>query len=139
MFSNIRHGRWMRRRRDPLLGALGCATGLLILICGVLVVGLVFGLMRSSDVYKQAVAEVQAHPDAIRALGEPIKPGFFVSGSISAGGSSGTADFTIPVSGSRDKGTVHVIATKSNGEWQLTLLELETKKYPDRIDLLRGR
>lgn len=135
--NNIRV--WLLRRRNPLRGVVGCVTGLLILACGVLVVGLVFGLMRSSAVYKQALAEVQAHPDAIRALGEPIKPGLFLNGSISASKDSGAADFEIPVSGSRDKGTVYVTAVKAGGEWQLTTLELTTKKYPDRIDLLRER
>ena len=86
-----------------------------------------------------AVAQVQAHPDAVRALGEPIRAGLVINGAISTSGSSGRAEMSIPVSGSRDKGTVTVAAAKSDGVWQLTTLELATKKYPDRIDLLAER
>ena len=85
------------------------------------------------------MAQVQAHPDAVRALGEPIKAGFVVNGAISTSGSSGRAEMSIPVSGSRDKGTVTVVAVKSDGVWQLTTLELVPKQYPDRIDLLAER
>ena len=77
--------------------------------------------------------------DAVRALGEPIKAGFVVNGAISTSGSSGRAEMSIPVSGSRDKGTVTVVAVKSDGVWQLTTLELVPKQYPDRIDLLAER
>ena len=135
MFRNFT----LRARNRPLQGIVGCVTGLLILACGAVVVGLVFYLMRSSDVFEQAVEIVQSHPEAVRALGEPIKPGFFVTGSISTSGSSGRAEIAIPVRGSRDKGTLNVSATKSGGEWQFHTLELVTKQYPDRIDLLSGQ
>ena len=129
----------MRLRGRPLLGVVGCVTGVLILACGVAIVGLVFYLMRSSDVYEQAIEVVQSHPAAVRALGEPVESGFFVTGSISTSGASGRADFQIPVSGSRDKGTLYVVATKSEGAWHFSTLELVTKQYPDRIDLLSGQ
>ena len=129
----------LRYRNRPLQGLVGCVMGVLILACGAVVVGLVFYMMRSSDVYEQAVEIAQSHPEAARALGEPIKAGFFVTGSISTSGQSGRAEIAIPVQGSRDKGTVNVSATKSGGEWQFHTLELVTKAYPDTIDLLRGQ
>ena len=36
--------------------------------------------MKSTDVYKAALARAQAHPSVIEALGSPIKEGFLVSG-----------------------------------------------------------
>ena len=135
MFRNI----IVRSRNRPLRGLVGCVTGLLILACGAVVVGLVFYLMRSSDVFELAVEIAQSHPEAVRALGEPIEPGFFVTGSISTSGSSGRAEIAIPVKGSRDKGTLNVSATRSGGEWRFSALELVTKKYPNTIDLLGGQ
>ena len=118
----------------------GCVWAVVIsvvvLICVGSILAIVFGAIRSSEPFEQAVAEVQSNPQAIRALGEPIKVGWFVGGSISVTGASGDADLTIPVSGSTDKGTLYVTATKSDGVWRLTRMELVTEKYPDRINLL---
>jgi len=118
----------------------GCVWAVVIsvvvLICIGSIFAIVFGAIRSSEPFEQAVAEVQSNPQALRALGEPIKVGWFVGGSISVTGASGNADLTIPVSGSTDKGTLYVTAYKSDGVWRFTRMELVTKKYPDRINLL---
>jgi len=107
-----------------------------ILICIGGIFAIVFGVLRSSEPFKQAIVEVQSNPQAVRALGEPVEVGWFVGGSISVQGDSGHADLTIPVSGSVDKGTLYVTAYKSEGIWRFTRMELVTKKYPDHINLL---
>ncbi|MDX9954851.1 MAG: cytochrome c oxidase assembly factor Coa1 family protein [Anaerolineae bacterium] len=109
---------------------------IVILVCIGGIFAIVFGALRSSEPFKQAVAEVQSNPQAVRALGEPVEVGWFVGGSINIQGDSGNADLTIPVSGSVDKGTLYVTAYKSGGIWRFTRMELVTKKYPDRINLL---
>jgi hypothetical protein len=60
---------------------------------------IVFSAMRSSDVYKDALAWAKTHPVVIEALGSPVTDGFLVSGNTSVNGASGEADLSIPVSG----------------------------------------
>lgn len=122
------------------VGLLGCVWAVVIFAAVLLCVGgifaIVFGMLRSSEPFKQAVIEVQTNPRAVLALGEPVKVGWFIGGSISTGDDSGEANFEIPVSGAHDKGTLYVRAYKSGGEWRFTQLELVTKTYVNRINLL---
>ena len=60
-----------------------------------------FGLMKSSDAYKQAMVIVRQSPVINEALGLPIKEGLIISGSISVRGPSGNAELAIPVYGRR--------------------------------------
>jgi hypothetical protein len=100
-----------------------------------LIVFVVFGAMKSSDVYKQAVAKAKDHPAVIEALGSPIEPAMFLSGKVNVDGSAGEADMAIPVSGPKGKGTIYVVATKSAGIWQFSTLVLELAKTKERINL----
>ena len=116
-----------------------CVAAVLLFVGGIaLFVTLLFGTMKSSGAYKQALVAVRADPAVAQALGTPIDAGFFVSGSVNVSGSSGDADLSIPVSGPEGKGTVHAKATKSMGEWQFTELVVEITATGERIDLLTG-
>jgi hypothetical protein len=84
----------------------------------------VFGAIKRSDVYEQALAAVRASPSAIAALGEPIEPGFLVSGSVNVSGGAGDANISFPVSGPNGKGQVHAAATREAGTWVFTSLHL---------------
>ncbi len=119
-------------------GGCGCGAIIAVLVLAFMagILAFVFGMMRSSEPFQQAVAEVQHNPQAVRALGKPIKIGWFIGGSLSTSGDSGEANLNIPVSGSVDKGTLYVEAYKSEGVWHFTRMELVTKKYPNRINLL---
>ena len=98
---------------------------------------IVFSAMKSADVYKDALARVQAHPSVIEALGSPIKEGFLVSGNTNVNGASGEANLSIPISGPNGKGTIYVAASKSLGRWNYSGLVLEIAKTRQRIDLLQ--
>ncbi len=83
-------------------------------------------VIKSAEPYQQSIAAVEGNAEAIEALGEPIKPGFFISGNISTNNGVGEADFTIPVSGPKGKGTIRVVASRSSSSapwtyetWQL--------------------
>jgi hypothetical protein len=95
----------------------------------------VFGFVRSSDVYQHALEEASTHPAVIEALGEPVKPGWYVSGSIHVQGSTGNADIAIPITGPHGKGTVFAVAKKSAGRWDYEVLEVEVEGREERIDL----
>ena len=94
--------------------------------------------MKSTDVYKNALVHVEAHPSVIEALGSPIKAGFLVSGNTDVNGASGQANLSIPISGPKGKGTIYVAAFKSLGEWNYSALVVEIEKTHQRIDLLRN-
>ncbi len=113
------------------LGALVLFTGAIALFAY-----LVFGLMKSSDVYKMAIAKAKAHPSVQEAIGAPIEAGLLISGEISQGGSSGHADLSIPVSGPDGEATIYILADKSAGQWKFTTLVMEINETRERIDLL---
>ena len=126
-----RHWKW--------LVPVGC-LGVLLLLAGFVGATLlfVFSLVKSSDVYREAIRTVQAHPAARRELGDPIESGWFVSGSIQTSGPAGSADVSVPVSGPRGAGRLYAVATKSAGRWEFSTLELEVDDRPGRVDLRSG-
>ena len=115
----------------------GCSSAIILFVTFIVILlTFVFGLMKSSDAYKEALAKVKTHPAVKTSLGTPIEEGMFVTGNISISGPSGQADLAIPVSGPRGKGTVYVVATKSAGQWTFSTLAVEIKKTKERINLL---
>lgn len=95
-----------------------------------------FGLTKSSDAYKIAVARAKAHPVVEQTLGTPIEEGWFAQGSIEITGPSGKANLSIPLSGPLGEGTLYVVATKSAGQWTFSTLFLTVDSTGQRIDLL---
>ncbi len=116
---------------------IGCLT---IIVLAVIFAGtialIVFGAIKSTDVYKEALARAKANPDVIAALGSPIKEGLFVSGNTNVNGASGESNISIPISGPKGKGTIYVVAKKSLGRWEYSELVVEIEKTKERIDLL---
>jgi hypothetical protein len=118
----------------------GCLGALVLFAAFIMfIVTLVFGMIKSSDVYKDALATARAHPSVVKALGSPIEEGIFVMGSINMSGSSGNADLAIPISGPNGKGTIYAVASKSAGQWTFSKLVVEVKATKERIDLIEHR
>src|SRR2546430_11193289 len=117
---------------------LGCFTVALLFLAffgSILVI--VFSAMKSTDVYKEALARAKKDPAVIEALGSPIKDGVLVSGNSSVNGASGESNLAIPISGPKGKGTIYVSATKSLGRWNYSGLVVEGWQTHERIDLLQ--
>jgi len=115
---------------------LGCGV---LLTPALFVAGVVlfaFGVMKSSGAFTEAVAAAEQDSRVIEILGEPIEPGWFVSGSINIKDSSGAADLVIPLEGSRSRGKLHVRATMSGGVWTFHELRLEAPGAGRGISLL---
>ena len=93
--------------------------------------------MKSTDVYKDALARAKADPAVIQAMGLPIKDGFLVSGNTNVNGASGESNLAIPISGPRGKGTIYVSASKLLGQWKYSGLVVEIRQTHERIDLLQ--
>ena len=116
---------------------LGCFSMVLLFVAFVASIALiVFSAVKSTDVYKDALARAKAHPAVIEALGSPITEGFLVSGNTNVNGASGEANLSIPISGPKGKGTIYVAATKSLGRWNYSGLIMEIARTHQRIDLL---
>ncbi|MEP6809516.1 MAG: cytochrome c oxidase assembly factor Coa1 family protein [Chthoniobacterales bacterium] len=115
---------------------MGCLTfvGLIAAFVALMVL-IVFGAMKSGDVYKHAVAEARANPEVAAALGTPLKEGMFISGTTNVNGASGNADLAIPISGPKGAGTIYAVAEKSAGQWTYSKLEVEVKGSGKRIGL----
>jgi hypothetical protein len=94
--------------------------------------------IKGSDIYRQTVTQVASSEEAVRWLGAPVAGGFPM-GSFSISGGSGEAQFAMPVSGPKGKGTVYVEATLEMGAWRFERIELEIDGRERRIDLNSGR
>jgi hypothetical protein len=115
----------------------GCLTIIALFVAFIMsIILIVFGAMKSTDVYKDAVARAKANPAVIEALGSPIKEGMFVSGNTNVNGASGEANLAIPISGPKGKGKIYVVATKAAGEWKPSVLAVEIETTKERVDLL---
>jgi Cytochrome oxidase complex assembly protein 1 len=109
-----------------------CAVGLLLMGSFVAVI---FGAMRSSDAYVGALGRSRASPAVVAALGTPIEPGFFVTGTINLTDSTGRAELAIPISGPKADATISVEATKALGVWHFNHLVVQIVQTGRRIDL----
>jgi len=126
--SEIPPGAEKKSSTGKVLAIVGCGClGLVALaVIGVVVIfSIVMGAVKSSEAYTETVALVQNHPEAIALLGEPIKPGFMVSGSTSITNGEGQADLTIPVSGPQGSGSLRVVGERPlNQPWRYTVRQL---------------
>jgi len=93
-------------------------------------------LTSNSDVAKLAVATAQSNRKMAGRLGQPLKRGLFVSGSIEVTPASGHAELAIPVSGPKGSGTLYAEASKRAGLWRLEMLQFGTEGSAERLDLL---
>ena len=121
-----------------IIGLIGCGCLGLIIIGVVVGGGIFYGVgkaLKSNDPYRDSIAAVETNSDAIAALGEPIEPGFIPSGNINVNNGVGDVDFSIPVSGPKGSGTIHVKGTKASGSapWVYEVWELTVEGKPDPI------
>ncbi len=115
---------------------MGCLTFIGIFVAVILLLFVViFGAMRSSDVYKEAVSRARANPEVTEAMGAPLKEGFFVSGTTNVSGGTGDANLEISISGPKGSGKIYAVAEKAAGQWTYSRLEVVTNGSNQRINL----
>ena len=116
---------------------LGCLTLLVLIgIFGSIVMSIITTSFHNSEVYKQAVAKASENSQVRETMGEPIHPAWFVSGQLNVTGSTGNANLLIPISGSRARGTIRSVASRSGGVWRFTCLQVSIEGRSETIDLL---
>ena len=110
------------------------ATGCVAFPVGLVV--MVFGLIKNMTPYKVAVQEAAKDQRVIELIGDPIEPGWWVSGSTETSSGKGSADLTIPVSGPNGRMTIYVEAQKTAGAWTYETIIAESEDSQQRINLL---
>ena len=129
---------WWARHWTWLVPA-GCLAGLAGAAGFIaLIVSLVFGLIKSTSPYKEALARAQRDPVVIGRLGTPIEGGCLVSGSVNLSGGTGEANLAIPLQGSRGSGTLYVEARQSAGTWSYSTLTVRPDGPGEPISLQRA-
>ena len=126
------------RKRRTWLIVLSIVAGvaLLIVLFVAGLAGVVFAVIKSSEPYQHAIVAAKDDSRAVSLLGAPVQAGWYVTGSENVSGGFGKADLAVPVTGSRRKGTIHVVATKSAGHWRYAILELRVDGQEGRLNLL---
>jgi len=127
---------WWSRYKWFVILPLGVMAGLAALAALVaLILSFAFGIMRSTDAYQQGLSRAEANPAVASGLGTPITPGWLMSGNIDLNNDAGTADISIPVTGPRGSGTIHVVGTKTAGVWTYTVMDIALTGSHQVIDL----
>ncbi|MDP1824103.1 MAG: cytochrome c oxidase assembly factor Coa1 family protein [Archangium sp.] len=116
---------WFSRNWKWLL-PVGCVVPLMC--CGVFGLGTYFAaskMIEGSGAFAEAFAKASQNEEVTAALGAPITPGFGMSGEIKQNNDHGTADFTVPLKGSKGSGSMHVVARQRGGVWQFETIDVE--------------
>ncbi len=92
-------------------------------------------IATSGGAYKLAMATANHTPQFAEALGAPIREAWFSEGRTEYGNPA-RAELTIPVTGSKEKGDLQVVAIKEGERWKLKELRLDVARSGERIDLL---
>jgi hypothetical protein len=124
--DSTQSGWWSPRTRNLCLG------GALILV---LMLTVPHFVATRGGAYKLAVETANQTPQFTEVLGAPINEAWFSEGRTEYGNQA-KAELAIPVTGSKQKGNLQVVAIKEDGRWKLTELTLELARSGERIDLL---
>ncbi|HLX60571.1 MAG TPA: cytochrome c oxidase assembly factor Coa1 family protein [Planctomycetota bacterium] len=91
--------------------------------------------IKKAPIFAESVKRAKENPEVQAQLGTPIEEGWMIQGNINYVNGSGSADFTIPISGPNGSAKIHVVATAVNDKWTYTSLSVVTDKK--EINLLR--
>lgn len=126
---------WWQRHWKWALPVLVAWLGLLFAAA----IGLFFygmlSMMGSSDVAMTAKRRAQQDARVVEALGQPIKPGWFIQGNQQVNGPNGTASLQIPLEGPKAEGDLYIEAVKRVGRWRYRTLTVVVDGQSTDIDL----
>ena len=127
---------WWERYWTWVVGC-GCLAPLLLVggCIGVIWFGTA-DLVRSSDVYQEAMERVRAHPEVVAEMGQVEANWSGFRGNISLRSNGGDIDAHVALRGSRASGTLHIVAKKRGGEWETQQLEVTIDGRDRPIDVL---
>lgn len=125
--TTLQHETWWNRNWKWFVPT-GCLT--IIIIAGLVIGGIVYGvtsMMTNSDVYQHSIDAAQKNSDVAAVIGGSIEADGMTSGNINVTDNSGQANLNIPIKGTKGKGTIQVIASKNNSDWDYQQMVF----YPD--------
>ncbi len=116
-------------------GIAGCGCLAIALLVAVTVGAIFWGVSKSLKgpaPYRESIEAVNANPEAIAALGSPIKPGILPSGHVHISNGEGEIDYKISVSGPKGRGSIRVVGKKpaSASEWIYETWQLDVLGGP---------
>jgi ribosomal protein L7/L12 len=97
----------------PMLLFFGLCAGFIMLSSHV--------MFRAFGPLDQALAIINSDPAVVQAFGTPIKPGVFVTGEMNSGGSSTSAQLSVPIYGQKRSGELNVSGDWRRGVWDLDI------------------
>ncbi len=109
-----------------------------VLFCGgllTLVFSVGYSALKNQWFYEQAVTRMRANAEVTAILGTPVDAGFPM-GELGRSGRGRHADVSIPISGPDGKGTIYLIAEKSDGQWSFSALKVAIQPTGELIDLM---
>ncbi len=97
----------------------------------------VSGKLRDSEPYQFAMAAAQKDPTVAEALGTPLTAGTLISGSFNESTFRSDYILAVPISGPKGKGTLHIVASKSDGDenWSYHTLQVSVTATGKTIPL----
>jgi ribosomal protein L7/L12 len=111
------------RPKNSTLGCLlGCLPTLLFMgLCAGFIMLSSHIMFRAFGPLEQAMTIINNDPAVVQAFGSPITPGAFVTGEVSSGGSSSSADLSVPIYGPKNSGELNVSGSWRRGVWNLDI------------------
>lgn len=99
--------------------------------------------MRSNDAYRQAVEAARSSEALSEAMGEPVRPDWYLTGKVAYENGHRTAKLSIPLLGGRENATLTVDAYGDDGDWTFDTLEAQldsgrTIDLRDQVQSLYG-
>ena len=97
----------------PILFFIGLCAGFIMLSSHV--------MFRAFGPLDQTLQIINSDPAVVQAFGKPITPGAFITGEMEGGGSSSSADLSVPIYGPKRSGDLNVSGTWHKGVWDLDI------------------
>ncbi|GEP46148.1 cytochrome c oxidase assembly factor Coa1 family protein [Brevifollis gellanilyticus] len=133
----------IRRENSSAIGkgvAFGCGGCMMLMACGVLLfIGIaifVVNMLLRSEPSEFAFQTAQKSEVIQREVGEPMKLGWFIAGSLKDFNGNGTAKLSLPISGPKGEVSVHVDAEGKQGRWTYKSMTATIRKTGEHVDLL---
>ncbi len=101
---------------------LGCLPTLLFIgLCAGFIMLSSHVMFRAFGPLDQSLQIINSEPAVVQAFGTPITPGVFVTGEMSGGGSSSSAQFSVAIFGPKRSGDLNVSGDWRKGVWDLDI------------------
>ncbi|HUP49551.1 MAG TPA: cytochrome c oxidase assembly factor Coa1 family protein [Thermoanaerobaculia bacterium] len=131
----VTRGGWWSRNWKWVV-PVGCLTPIILIGgCVAAIAFVAISAIRATDLYTDSVRRAQADPRVIEQLGAPVEAGWWVMGSVKIENDRGSAQFTVPLHGTRKKGSLDVEGSRDGGEWTYSVIRVRVEDGPV-IDLI---